>query len=90
MENTDDIKIKPEETEALNNIGRELTSAKSSLADLTVQFEIQKNQMVQKVIELDRKLIDRVTEVAKAHGMSDQERWQLDLDYTVFKPMPKA
>ena len=86
----DEVKIKLEETEALNNIGRELTAAKVSLADLTVQFEIQKSQMVQKVIELDRKFIDRVTEVAKAHGMSEQERWQLDSSCTAFKPMPKA
>jgi two-component sensor histidine kinase len=82
----DYVNLKIEETEVLNNIKKDLNAAKVSLADLTIQFEIQRVQMTQRVIELDRKFMDRVTEMARIHGMVEQERWQLDLDCTVFTP----
>jgi len=85
------VHIREEDQKIIREIDQELLRAKMELANLTVQIEVltgQKQQLVQRVIDLDKGMFERVKKTAGEYGLDlEKSKWNFDAGRMAFSKL---
>jgi len=84
------VELAEEQRGVLKSLNDRVFQTKLEIANMTMQkamLEGRINQTIQATAEMERSYQDRVSEIAKEHGIGSnpQSQWQFDVDTMVFR-----